>query len=405
MSDTNPIMEEKIIIKNFGPVKDLDVTIRAFTIFIGSQGSGKSTVSKVLTICRDYNWYLQILDNNENVLEPFKKFGIDEYFHDDTYIHYYHPQDEIDVEYKEGIFKVKIDSLSSVDARKVLSEKILEANKDFLLQMGVVDINQPGIEEKYGPLLQANARTMLYIPAERNMAGMLSNSIASMIANKIPIYDSLIEYMSVFEKAKATLKEYYVPFLDVSFAIKDGSEKVWLGKDKDKHEPLPLPSCSSGLQSVLPLLMSIDYSLNTRCFDNFAIEEPEQNLFPSNQRELLYYLVRLYNQTETYGMILTTHSPYTLSCMNVLMLAGKIAMYNSDLRSEVVNIVGENNYLSPELVAVYKLDPQSDKYCEDLKNPKTRLISMNSLDAVSEKIGEEYDKLFEIYLKELRKKK
>jgi len=151
--------------------------------------------------------------------------------------------------------------------------------------------------------------------------------------------------------------------------------------------------------------MSIDYSLNTRCFDNFAIEEPEQNLFPSNQRELLYYLVRLYNQTETYGMILTTHSPYTLSCMNVLMLAGKIAMYNSDLRSEVVNIVGENNYLSPELVAVYKLDPQSDKYCEDLKNPKTRLISMNSLDAVSEKIGEEYDKLFEIYLKELRKKK
>ena len=32
-------MEEKLIIKNFGPVKDLEVDVRTFTIFIGSQGS------------------------------------------------------------------------------------------------------------------------------------------------------------------------------------------------------------------------------------------------------------------------------------------------------------------------------------------------------------------------------
>ena len=61
-------MEEKLVIKNFGPVESLEIDDLTFTIFIGSQGSGKSTVAKVLTICRDHNWYLHILDNSNDVL-------------------------------------------------------------------------------------------------------------------------------------------------------------------------------------------------------------------------------------------------------------------------------------------------------------------------------------------------
>ena len=284
-------MEEKLVIKSFGPVKDLEVVVRAFTIFIGTQSSGKSTIAKVLTICRDLSWYLHILDNNsQDVLEPFRKFGIDEYFQDNTYIHYFRSEDAVDVVYEKGLFSLRLDGLSSSDARNIFSKQILKANTGFLTQLGVLDLNQPDIEEKYGHLLQANARTMLYIPAERNVAGMLSTSLANVMAAKIPIYDALLEYMSVFEKAKASLKEYYVPFLDISFDVKDGVEKVWLGRGEEKRDPLSLQSCSSGLQSVLPLLMSIDYSLQTNYFDAFAIEEPEQNLFPSRlkfQREFL----------------------------------------------------------------------------------------------------------------------
>lgn len=397
-------MEEKFIIQNFGPIKDLEVDVQIFTIFIGPQGCGKSTATKVLTICRDHNWYLQILDNSQDVLEPFRKFGIDEFFRDDTYIHYYRPQDDVEIEYKDGSFNLRKDGLTAPEARNYFSKLIIEANKDFLTQMGVVDINQPGIEEKYGHLLQANARTMLYIPAERNVAGMLSASLANVMAAKIPLYDSLIEYMSVFEKAKAALKEYYVPFLDVSYTFKDGAEKVWLGKEDKKREPLSLQSCSSGLQSVLPLLMCIDYSIGANCFNTFAIEEPEQNLFPSNQRELLSHLVGKFDITGNMSMVLTTHSPYTLSCMNVMMLAGKLLVQNQELRSKVIEIVGEHHYVAPQLVSVYKLDPVSEKFCENLINPKTGLIGINSLDVVSEYIGEDYDRLFEIYRNELRKK-
>ena len=47
---------EKIIVRNFGPINELNIEIKKFTVFIGTQGSGKSTISKLLTICRDMYW-------------------------------------------------------------------------------------------------------------------------------------------------------------------------------------------------------------------------------------------------------------------------------------------------------------------------------------------------------------
>ena len=39
-------MKQKIIIKNFGPIEDVEMEIDDFTIFIGPQTSGKSTIAK-----------------------------------------------------------------------------------------------------------------------------------------------------------------------------------------------------------------------------------------------------------------------------------------------------------------------------------------------------------------------
>lgn len=396
-------MKERLTIRNFGPITDMDVQIRTFTIFIGSQGSGKSTVAKVLTICHDVNWYLQILDKDKDILEPFKKFCIDEYFRNNTYIRYLNDSGEVEIVYQEGEFQLNFDGLTEKEAKDLFSRKILEANKGFLTRMGIVDVDDVGIGEKYAPLLRANARTMLYVPAERNLVGTMSNALASMMAAKIPLYDALVEYMSVFEKAKNEFKEYYVPFLDVSFSMSDGVERIWLGQGESKRTPLPLHACSSGLQSVLPLLMSLDYSLNTVCFDAFVLEEPEQNLFPSNQRELINHLAEVYNAMEVYGMVFTTHSPYILSCMNVVMMAGKL-INDSDLYDEVVAITGENHYLDPSMVSAYRLDPQADEFCVNLINPKTGLIGINPLDVASEFIGEDFDRLYQLYVKMLRKK-
>ncbi len=42
-------MENKIVIQNFGPVKEAQINlIKKFQIFIGAQASGKSTICKVV---------------------------------------------------------------------------------------------------------------------------------------------------------------------------------------------------------------------------------------------------------------------------------------------------------------------------------------------------------------------
>lgn len=46
-------MEESIIIRNFGPIKEVEIyNIRPLTVFIGESGSGKSTIMKVIVLFR-----------------------------------------------------------------------------------------------------------------------------------------------------------------------------------------------------------------------------------------------------------------------------------------------------------------------------------------------------------------
>ena len=80
-------LKEKLVVRNFGPITNLDIEIRPLTLFIGTQGSGKSTVAKLLTICRDLRWWLRILDEDD-VMRPFYDFSINEYFQDDSYFYY-----------------------------------------------------------------------------------------------------------------------------------------------------------------------------------------------------------------------------------------------------------------------------------------------------------------------------
>ena len=43
----------KLIVKNFGPLKDIEIEVREMVTFIGAQASGKSTLAKLLSILED----------------------------------------------------------------------------------------------------------------------------------------------------------------------------------------------------------------------------------------------------------------------------------------------------------------------------------------------------------------
>ena len=390
--------KERLIVRNFGPIDNLDIEIRPLTLFIGTQGSGKSTISKLLTICRDIRWWLQILEQKD-VLKPFADFGINEYFQDSSYFWYYLDGEEI--KYEKGKFeyiskgkedeKMLIKVLTALIAESSVS--YLEKEKDGLTSENLSNPHTLNV-------IKAYCRMGLYILAERNLVGNLSDSLASIMLHQIPLSNPLLEYMSMFEKAKKEFSTYEIPFFGVKFIKKEGKDKIEL---TNKSKDLPLSACSSGLQSALPMLMVIDYALKTGCFNSFVVEEPEQNLFPENQREVLgFFTTRLWNKDDN-KFVLTTHSPYLLSCLNVLMLAYKLH-HIEKVREEVEKIIVPGYTVNPDVVAVYGLYPNEKEYCKSLISEKTGMISVNELDTASIYIGDEFDRLYRLYTKIIKSK-
>lgn len=381
---------ERLIVRNFGPITNLDIEFRRLTLFIGDQGSGKSTLSKLLTICRDYNWWLQMLENAnaEDVKKPFYDFGINEYFMDDTFISY--TMTGLSIKYENGAFCIVSDYIDADDIKTYF----LYLNKRY------GSGQDAAVDEAQAKELEPYARAVLYILAERNLVGNLSESLASMLTAQVPLPKPLMEYMSMFERAKKEYPSYNIPFFNVKFVKKNGKERIELvGKDKD----LPLSACSSGLQSAIPMLMVIDYALKTESFNSFVIEEPEQNLFPQNQFEMLSFVTsKLWDKNHRRQFIITTHSPYLLSSLNVLMLAYKL-QHIEGVREEAEKIIIPGYTVNPDDVSVFALDPTSEVYCKSLISEKTGLVSVNDLDSASEIIGDDYDKLMRLYVKTLKK--
>lgn len=387
-----------LIIKRFGPIRDLQVEIRPITIFIGQQGCGKSTVSKVFTICQDVQWVLDILRGSESINEPFEKLGISEFFQQDTFIRY-QVDDEYpyDIVYENQRFTVINKSgLPDKDFQDWLLYIISESNRGLLNRIGITENDLSQIQNQYSALLRANARLVLYVPAERNLIGNLSPYIMNLMLADIPLNGSLKEYMSIYERAKTKYPSFEVPFLSVRFAQESGMERLYVSE----NQSISFNAGSSGIQSVLPMLMVIKYSKDVSCFNYFVIEEPEQNLFPMNQYELLRLLLSYQSQ-----YIFTTHSPYLLSALNVFLLASKLAV-DSSLIEAVYKTVPESQFFNPDDVAVYSINNAShESNVTSLIDTDTGLIDVNSLDGVSEFISDKFNQLMRIRTKKFNTEK
>lgn len=387
--------KERLIVRNFGPISNLDIEIRPLTLFIGTQGSGKSTISKLLTICRDMRWWLLLLENAEpeKIMKPFYDFAINEFFQKDSFF-YYSNNGNI-VKYEQGIFSFESDVMGIDNIKEYSSYSNSKLRNNSLFPISETE------NEMSKNVLDANARMILYILAERNLVGNLSESLASMLTAQVPLPKPMMEYMSMFERAKKEYPAYNIPFFGVKFVKKEGRERIELeGKNKD----LPLSACSSGLQSAIPMLMVIDYALKMDSFDAFVIEEPEQNLFPENQFEVLGFITsKFWKSNKQRQFVITTHSPYILASLNVLMLAYRLHQ-NEDVREQVEEIVKPGFTVNPDNVAVYSLNPDGEEYCKSLISEKTGLVSVNELDSVSEIIGDDFERLYSLYLQTKKKK-
>ncbi|NJM80325.1 MAG: ATP-binding protein [Flavobacterium sp.] len=124
----------KLIVKNFGPLKDIEIEVREMVTFIGAQASGKSTLAKLLSIFEDENFRR---DERIEFEDELKKYNIFSYLRKDTIINYDNYKNKnISInsfDYKDGI-STKFGSLNWLNKIKkdLKSNEKIDILKDFI---------------------------------------------------------------------------------------------------------------------------------------------------------------------------------------------------------------------------------------------------------------------------------
>jgi len=93
------------------------------------------------------------------------------------------------------------------------------------------------------------------------------------------------------------------------------------------------------------------------------VEEPEQNLFPTSQKQMLYSLLQFNNELEGNKLIMTTHSPYLLVYLTLCVEANRIKQkVNTDaLKSKLSKIVPLASTVDGNDLVVYQLNEINGK--------------------------------------------
>ena len=170
-------------------------------------------------------------------------------------------------------------------------------------------------------------------------------------------------------------------------------------KGNDNSFDINLKDASSGQQEVLRILQGLFLSVglkNRREF--FVIEEPEAHLYPLAQNELINAFAVFLNTITQSRLIITTHSPYILACVNILLFAQYVA-HEVGVQNGAINQIPREYWLNSTMFNAYSLG-QSDAYCVNIKDPETGLIDQNYLDTISEQLGLQYQELYNLLTQE-----
>jgi predicted ATPase len=143
------------------------------------------------------------------------------------------------------------------------------------------------------------------------------------------------------------------------------------------------------------MLIVLAWWFQTRRSTTFFIEEPEAHLFPVSQRRLVEIFARL-AAARDHRFLLTTHSPYILTAINTLIMAGNlIEERGDDIREEVLRIIGGNKLVRFEDVSAYTI---KDGSLESILDDESRLIGSSVIDSVSDEFESVFDRLLELQL-------
>lgn len=424
----------KIQIKNFGPIKDFKADIKDCFVFIGSQGSGKSTISKAIYFFKSLKndmlkYFIESIEKEEKItgIEPYEKIIINKF------IEYWGAYDSykgvtLKYEYKNNCFiTIKADKDSDKYITPLINVEFLkkyekitnivnnyiikEKNSDALVVESQKGVFIENIKSKIEMLFDDDSE-LLFIPAGRSLAATISEQLSELKSKNIDIFikefiDKITEYKKTFtvsideivikkEKTTGTIvnkelinlaKNIMTNIIKGEFRVENNEEKIIIQNGKDKKK-IKLNYSSSGQQESIWILNILTLLLieNRRTF--IVIEEPEAHLHPEAQKQIveMIFLIANINNNQ---VIITTHSPYILASINNLMYAHKVG--EKDKRVE--EIIDRNLWLNHMKMETYFIE--SGK-AEDIIDREYQMIRNEKIDSVSSIINEEYDFLYNL---------
>jgi predicted ATPase len=393
-------MMEKLIVKNFGPIKEAEIDLTKYVVFIGDTSTGKSVLAKLISIFRDNDLTFAI-DRLEELRKLFIHYNIDfsfkkssfEYINDSIKITVFNREVKVFENEKLLIFDEDFEKYTKKEALIDINNRINKILKNDKNLYGYEEIDE--VKKMLEGFININKKLPhslpIYIPAERILVSMLSTSISGLWANNVALPSCFKDFSARYEVARKEVKELYFDTFGIQYNSENESDYI-----KFENGEFRLTQTSSGIQSLIPLLLVLEYEINygnNKLIKTILIEEPELNLFPIKQKKLIDYILQNISLTD-HKIIITTHSPYILSSLDTLMLAKNTFNEHPDLKEEINSIVSEDKWIDYNDIYVYEV--RNDGKVYSLKNEEFRSIDTNAIDGVSDIISEEFDKLTEL---------
>jgi AAA15 family ATPase/GTPase len=415
-------MAEKLIVKNFAGIKNLEIEVKRINILIGPQASGKSVCAKLLFFFKNFVWEILLVVQNEQTKRHLdanyvKKF--EEYFPPDSW-----GKQDFSIRYEIADVFIEISRKPEVQGEIFFSYSDFFQQELMVLEKAKEEIpsnfispylTRPFlIDELVKSLAQSIGRNaafqQLFIPAGRSFFASLQSNIFSFLLSNNTLDPFLMEFGSTYESIKRAHTNASSGFekQEIEDEINRLIENLLCGKhirekEKDFLEAsdgrrISLVSASSGQQETLPLitiLAALPFLAFSRVGQTVYIEEPEAHLFPNAQRSIVELIATVFNYRKDYlQFFITTHSPYVLTALNNLLQAGLIYEESSvDVKRKLEKIVSRYKVLDISDLSAYVL---MDGTCRNIVCSDTGLIDAKVIDAVSDDLAIEFDQLLNL---------
>lgn len=420
---------EKIIVKNFLILEDVEMPINKFNLLIGEQASGKSLLSKLVfyfknnlddfIFClvndKSYDDFIMRLENSFLSIFPSEYWQQNKNF-------------EIKYEINTHYFKIASDDNKN-------SKIMLELSNEFQQLFNTIKKSIHDWKEEFRKLelqaVQGNSRFTMpfeiqarekiidmlrkseishffhkqtFIPSSRSFFANLQKNYWSLTDDVLDIDPLIKKFGKSYENAKNI---YYIlgenkilePEVDVSDCLNEVIKAEYQQIDGDdwivnENYKVKLSRASSGQQEAFPMLfilMMNNYRMGRLDSQATYIEEPEAHLFPDAQAKVFSTILKIFNTQKT-GFFITTHSPYILTALNNSVYASELIQQGKLTKEKFFEL--SNSYpINFDDISAFSIE---NGRLTNIKDAELKLIGGEILDKVSQQFGAVYDTLLDL---------